>query len=162
MTEDSSNNPTTITNAEFYGALEHMKTRINESKETDIRIENKIDNALDKIEQVLVQATKTNGRVNGLEDWRDKSNDTFQKISELCINLEKKIGKLNSKINVKTAMIVGGGAVLTLTGWFSLQYIVGQQNKEFQAQQKVEVRELIKDGIAQALRDNVHKVEVAK
>lgn len=146
---------TTITNGEFYQALHAMSKRIDESRETDERMEIKLD-------QILVQTTKTNGRVTGLEDWREKSNKTFEDIAKLCASLEKKIGRLNSKFNIRTALVVGGGVVLTITGWFALQFIVDSQNKDFQAQQKLEVRQLIKDGIAQALRDSVDKVEVAK
>lgn len=82
-------------------------------KEATERIEKKLDDNTAKTEAVLLQATKTNGRVNGLEDWSKKA----QKI------IEDNTEGVNTLKNYRW-WFIGFAVAFTITGWFALNFIV--------------------------------------
>lgn len=82
-------------------------------KEATDRIEKKLDANTEKTELILIQATKTNGRVNGLEEWSKSA----QKI------IESNTENTNTLKNYKW-YVLGFALAITLTGYFALQSIV--------------------------------------
>jgi hypothetical protein len=61
------------------------------------------------IKAILVQATKTNGRVNGLEDWRDRHEAD-------SVEWRKKIQETLDSMNKTLTMYTGGLILLSILG----------------------------------------------
>jgi len=104
MNPEESKQP--ISNELFYTAMKNMHDRSNDLHDSLVRVEEKID-------KVLVQATKTNGRVTNLEDWSANVKKIVETNSDSISGLKG-----------DRKWMIGAAAALTLTGWFALKSIV--------------------------------------
>ena len=86
--------------------MKNMHDRSNDLHDSLVRVEEKID-------KVLVQATKTNGRVTNLEDWSANVKKIVETNSDSISGLKG-----------DRKWMIGAAAALTLTGWFALKSIV--------------------------------------
>lgn len=103
-----------------------------------------IDKNNEMTEKVLIQATKTNGRVDGLKEWSDKAQ----------IILEKNVEDISTLKNYRW-WFLGAVAILSVTGWFALQAIVNTVVEKTNSK-------VIHQAVVQALADSVSKVEYEK
>ena len=105
-------------NQYIYQIAQHMR-------ETSERIEKKLDDNTTKTELVLIQATKTNGRVTGLEQF---SEDTKKAVSALIESNTAEKEKHKSLILFVKAL--GWTALFVVPTLVTLGYAVIQKNIE--------------------------------
>lgn len=107
-------------------------------------LKNAIDKNTEITENILIQATKTNGRVTAIEEWSTQAKKIIEKNAE----------DINTLKNYRW-WFLGAVATLSLVGWFALQQIVTTIVEKTNAK-------VIKEAVEQALLDNVSKIEYEK
>lgn len=113
-------------------------------KESAERIEKKLDANTEKTEAVLIQATKTNGRVNGLEGF---SEETKKTIAVLVKAVEQNKDSIKTLYIRSITAIAVASACLATIGYFFQSNIKYYNEKLLQSQQE----ELIDKKVEQAI-----------
>jgi chromosome segregation ATPase len=115
-----------ISYKELYELIgKHISVVNDNIKETNQNIKEtntKLDNLHSKVESILIQTTRTNGRVSALETWEAECNKI---IDELRVENKKQDEKINltaldlTKITLKVSLILSviGFVVYILTGF---------------------------------------------
>lgn len=124
-------------NTYVYQIAQHMK-------ETAERIEKELDANTDKTEAILIQATKTNGRVNGLEGFSDETKKT---IAILVKAVEQNKDSIRTLYIRSITAIVVASACLATIGYFFQANIKYYNERLIESQQE----ELIDKKVEQAI-----------
>lgn len=101
-----------ISYKDLYELIDRHINVVNENiKETNV----KLDNLSNKVEEIRVQTTRTNGRVNTLETWESDVNKIIEEIK--CDNREqdKKLNMTSKELAMISVKVAG---ILTAIGFF--------------------------------------------
>lgn len=118
-------------------------------------LKNAIDKNTEITESILIQATKTNGRVTAIEAWIGEAKTIIEKnATNISTFKEKSTEDVNTLKNYRW-WFLGAVAILSITGWFALQQIVTTIVEKTNAK-------VIKEAVEQALLDNVSTIKYEK